>query len=157
MHGTPPNTFEITLDCVSEYDCIIIVAGSRNFNDYDSFSEIMLGYLDQEWFVDKTICFVTGKAKHGADNMIIYWCEEFGWPWHGKPADWDAFGKGAGYIRNREMALISSHLITFWDGKSKGTEHMQDIAKKMGLHRKIILVDSDEVRAKLNNESTDYA
>ena len=54
------------------------------------------------------------------------------------PADWGKFGRRAGYIRNVEMAKYASGfsngiLIAFWDGNSKGTKHMIDIAKKHGL------------------------
>ena len=43
------------------------------------------------------------------------------------PADWDKFGKSAGYVRNREMAEYCDAAIIIWDGKSKGTKHMIDI------------------------------
>lgn len=46
---------------------------------------------------------------------------------------WDIFGKKAGYIRNERMADYADALIAVWDGKSKGTKHMIDIAKKKGL------------------------
>lgn len=52
------------------------------------------------------------------------------------PADWDKFGKSAGYIRNKQMAEYASYrkgygaLIAFWDGKSKGTMHMINLAKE---------------------------
>ena len=44
--------------------------------------------------------------------------------------DWDKYGKSAGYIRNTEMAEAGDILVAFWDGKSKGTEHMINIMKK---------------------------
>lgn len=40
------------------------------------------------------------------------------------PADWNKYGKRAGYLRNAQMAQIADGLLAFWDGKSKGTEHM---------------------------------
>lgn len=48
-------------------------------------------------------------------------------------ANWEKHGKSAGYKRNQEMANVSTHLIAFWDGKSRGTKHMIDIAKRDGL------------------------
>jgi hypothetical protein len=53
------------------------------------------------------------------------------------PAQWSIYGKGAGYIRNREMAQYADALIAFWDGKSKGTKNMIDEAKKQGLIIKV--------------------
>jgi len=46
-------------------------------------------------------------------------------------------GKAAGFIRNAEMAEYADALIAFWDGRSKGTKHMIDLAKKHGLKVKI--------------------
>jgi hypothetical protein len=49
------------------------------------------------------------------------------------PADWDKYGKRAGYIRNEEMAKYADALIAIWDGESKGTKHMIELAKKHNL------------------------
>lgn len=48
------------------------------------------------------------------------------------PADWDAHGKGAGYIRNKQMAEYADALIAVWDGKSKGTAHMIQTMEALG-------------------------
>lgn len=47
--------------------------------------------------------------------------------------DWDKYGKSAGYRRNVEMADYADALVAVWDGKSRGTKHMIDIAKAKGL------------------------
>lgn len=44
------------------------------------------------------------------------------------PADWGGLGKRAGYLRNEQMADYADALIAVWDGKSKGTKHMIDVA-----------------------------
>ncbi len=49
------------------------------------------------------------------------------------PADWDKHGKPAGYIRNAEMADKAEALLALWDGQSRGTLHMINLAKKKGL------------------------
>jgi glycerophosphoryl diester phosphodiesterase len=49
------------------------------------------------------------------------------------PADWDKWGKPAGYIRNKEMAQYADALVAVWNGESKGTKHMIDLAKEQGL------------------------
>jgi hypothetical protein len=53
-------------------------------------------------------------------------------------ADWEKYGKRAGYIRNEEMAKYAKQdeigiAICVWDGESKGTKHMIDLAKKYDL------------------------
>ena len=37
------------------------------------------------------------------------------------------YNKLAGMNRNKDMAEYGTHLIAFWDGKSKGTEDMIDV------------------------------
>ena len=58
------------------------------------------------------------------------------------PANWDLYGKKAGYLRNIEMANYALEkngmLFAFWDGLSKGTKHMIDIAKKCSLETRVV-------------------
>ena len=80
---------------------------------------------------------VCGCAR-GADTLGKQFAEELGLKVLEYPADWDKYGKRAGYIRNEEMAKISNALIAFWDGESRGTKHMIDLAKEYGLPTRII-------------------
>lgn len=54
-------------------------------------------------------------------------------------ANWDLYGKSAGYRRNEDMAKYAKEdtnigvLIAFWDRVSKGTKHMIDLANKYRL------------------------
>ena len=52
------------------------------------------------------------------------------------PADWNK-GKSAGYIRNEKMANYADALIAFWNGMSRGTEHMINLAKQYKLKIRI--------------------
>jgi len=36
------------------------------------------------------------------------------------PANWDKFGKRAGYLRNEEMSDYADAVIAFWDERSRG-------------------------------------
>ena len=49
------------------------------------------------------------------------------------PADWDKYGKRAGYLRNVQMAEYADALLAFWDGESRGTKNMIDEALSRGL------------------------
>jgi len=53
------------------------------------------------------------------------------------PANWKRYGKAAGPKRNQEMANYADVLIAFWDGKSRGTKHMIELAKNRNLKIKI--------------------
>ena len=54
------------------------------------------------------------------------------------PAQWNEFGKRAGYIRNEEMAKYADACVAFWDGESKGTKHMIDLANKHKIEVRVI-------------------
>ena len=41
-------------------------------------------------------------------------------------------------VRNAQMAKVSDALIAFWDGHSRGTEHMINFARRRGLDVTII-------------------
>lgn len=108
----------------------IIIAGSRTV-DPEKWVE------DIKFFISEDFELVTGCAR-GADQiayMITKNPTEF-------PADWDRFGKRAGYIRNYNMAQYADVLIAVWDGHSKGTRNMIDIMLDMGkeVH---VFIDSD--------------
>jgi YspA, cpYpsA-related SLOG family len=111
----------------------VIIAGSRNFNNYELLKEKCDKILSEQ----KDVEIVCGMAK-GADLLGKQYQEEKGYQLKEFPAEWDKFGKSAGYIRNEEMAKYSDSLIAFWDGKSKGTKHMIDLAEKYKLKIRII-------------------
>ena len=107
----------------------IIVAGSRAFNDYFIFCRILDPLLKDVG----DVIIVSGDASKGPDRMAIEYANEKGILCRKFPADWDGLGKSAGYIRNAEMAENADILIAIWDGKSRGTRHMIDIARRKGL------------------------
>lgn len=49
------------------------------------------------------------------------------------PAQWEQYGKSAGYKRNAVMAENADALIAVWDGKSRGTANMIEEARNRGL------------------------
>jgi len=108
----------------------VIVAGGRYFNDYELLKN-KLDYILQNKLPNVEI--VSGTAK-GADTLGERYAKENNLGIHRKPADWDTFGKSAGYRRNAEMADYSDGCVCFWDGKSRGTKHMIDLAKRKVLN-----------------------
>ena len=82
--------------------------------------------------------YVSGEAR-GADSLGKRLAYENEWEVLSFPADWDKYGKTAGYKRNDEMARNADALIAFWDGKSRGTKHMIDLAKKYDLQARIVM------------------
>jgi hypothetical protein len=105
----------------------VIIAGSRSFNDYELLKERCDYWLGNEIKIDLQI--LSGTAN-GADKLGEKYALERGYKVIKFPADWETYGKKAGYLRNKEMAKVGDILIAFWDGKSKGTKHMIDLAKE---------------------------
>jgi hypothetical protein len=103
-----------------------IIAGSRGVTNY----QFVKAFLDS---TELKITEVVSGGARGADKLGEQWAAENGVPLKIFPAQWSIYGKGAGYIRNREMAQYADALIAFWDGKSKGTANMINEAKKQGL------------------------
>lgn len=120
----------------------IIVAGSRTFSDLSTMTNIIDHilniYVYKKGFVKNTIEIVCGMAN-GADLLGKQYAEEHGYDVKCFPANWDLYGKSAGYLRNEEMAEYAASekgygaLIAFWNGNSKGTKNMIDFAKEYGL------------------------
>ena len=111
----------------------IIIAGGRDFKDYERLKlvvEYNVQYLD-------CIEIICGEAK-GADILGKQLAISKGWTVYSYHAcHWERYGKAAGYRRNEEMVKHAEALIAFWDGKSKGTKHMIDLAQKHKLKVKV--------------------
>lgn len=113
----------------------IIIAGSRDFNDYNIVKKALKEFLISKNTTDKPT-IICGMAR-GADMVGYTLAKRCGLPLKEFPADW-SIGKSAGYIRNKQMAKYASEhgngvLLAFWDGESKGTKHMIDLAKEYDL------------------------
>ena len=110
-------------------DYKVAIVGGRDFTDYERLvddMDILRSSLDYP-----NIIIVCGEAR-GADLLGRRYGEELGFEVESFPAEWDKFGKSAGYRRNVDMAVRADRVLAYWDGKSKGTKHMIDIVTKKG-------------------------
>lgn len=104
----------------------IIVAGSRSkISQQDVNDAIRLSGFE--------ITEVVSGTAMGVDRMGEVWAKENNIPISYFPAQWNIYGKRAGYIRNEEMARNAEALIAVWDSESRGTLHMINIAKSKNL------------------------
>lgn len=113
----------------------VIIAGTRTFEDYD----ILCEHCNRFFSNKKPTAIICGEAR-GADTLGKRYAEEHGIPVMSFPADWNKYKKAAGYIRNQEMAQHADALVAFWDGQSRGTKNMIEIAKKMNLPRRVVMI-----------------
>lgn len=137
----------------------VIVAGSRDFEDYPLFETGMFNYLERHFAGQyERVCFITGFAKTGADALIVRFCEQHGFAWVRFEAKWDdldapgavirrrrdgtEYNVRAGYDRNKVMASRGTNLIAWWDGVSGGTRDMIAQAEKRNLTTETVLIDT---------------
>ncbi|REE80318.1 uncharacterized protein DUF2493 [Lutibacter oceani] len=119
----------------------IIIAGSRTYTDYKKLSEVCDQFLQDQTDIE----IVSGSYYKGADKLGEQYAKERGYKITQFPADWKRFGRAAGPKRNEQMANYANALIAFWDGASKGTKHMIDLAKSTGLKIYISQINSNEI------------
>lgn len=136
-------------------DFRVIIAGGRDFNDY-ALLKVKCDKILASKGQTHNIVVITGAAR-GADSLGEQYARENGYAIDSRPADWNAHGKSAGFIRNVQMANSADALIAFWDGKSHGTKHMIDTAINKGLEvRTIIYNDMNKDESKQHLSDIDY-
>ena len=121
----------------------VIIAGSRDFNDYKLLKKSAIEIITKKTMLPDLTRIISGGAR-GADTLGERFANEMGLEISRFIPDWDGLGKRAGYVRNAEMAKFAVEdgnygvLIAFWDGQSRGTKHMIDLAKKYGLEVHVV-------------------
>ncbi len=128
----------------------IAVVGSREGFTKDD----IVNKLTLELEEIRDIEIISGGAR-GVDS----WAEEFAIRNQinttiFKP-EWNKYGKGAGFIRNKLIVDRADRVIAFWDGKSKGTKHSIDYAKSKGKDVKIINIPNPKEK-KMEDELVCY-
>jgi len=111
----------------------VIIAGSRTIILQ---SIVETAILSSNFIITEV---VSGKAR-GVDTLGEIWARRNKIPIKEFPADWERFGKRAGFIRNDVMSQYAEGLIVVWDGESRGTLDMIERAKKKGLKVYVYIV-----------------
>jgi predicted Rossmann-fold nucleotide-binding protein len=101
----------------------LIIAGGRSYN----LSAEDVARLDA---IEGVTEVVSGGAR-GVDRDGEAWAEANGIPVRRFPPEWNRYGRGAGVVRNREMAAYADAVALF-PGK-RGTESMCEEARKAGI------------------------
>ena len=110
----------------------VIIAGGRDFDDFNRLCQIC-----DEFLQDQNDIEIVSGAYKGADLLGERYAIERNYSIKQFPADWRRYGKSAGHKRNIEMAAYADVLIAFWDGESKGTKHMIELATYSGFKVKV--------------------
>jgi len=104
----------------------LAIAGSRTFNDYGKLAVTIHNHF---YFVQIRE-IISGGAK-GADFLAKKYAQQhLNIKYKEFPAEWDKYGKSAGFIRNQTIVDNCDMLLVFWDGLSRGTQDTIEKAKK---------------------------
>lgn len=103
----------------------VLICGSRSITDYEDVVEA----IENSGFVATSI--IHGGAR-GVDRLAGKYAKEIKVACVVVPAQWDLYGKSAGYRRNIEMCNYCDVVVACWNGVSSGTAHSIDYAKKLG-------------------------
>lgn len=117
---------------------VVIVAGSRSFND------LPLMYSKLDYYLQKQdkVLIVHGGAN-GADKCASMYAKDRNIETKVFLPDWNKHGKKAGILRNIEMFEYASKFqnrgcVVFWDGTSKGTKNDIELSKKYNVPLRIV-------------------
>lgn len=121
----------------------LLVAGSRNYNNFREMKEILDKCLEYHRMQGHEIVIISGGAR-GADSLAEKYASINNYKTIIIPADWQKYGRGAGYVRNEQMhkkiAIPKENhrgCICFWDGESLGTKHNFKLAYKYGTQLRV--------------------
>jgi len=104
----------------------IAVVGGRDFNN----KKRMFYALDSYRKAYGIKSIVSGGAR-GADTLAEVYAHEKNIPLTVYKAEWEKYGKKAGFLRNNTIVENCDVVIAFPTSKSKGTWHTIGLAKKM--------------------------
>jgi predicted Rossmann fold nucleotide-binding protein DprA/Smf involved in DNA uptake len=106
----------------------VVIAGCRDYNNYDE-AKLYIDFCLSNIRRENDIVIVSGCAS-GADAIGERYARQNGFKVEKYPANWEKYGRGAGPIRNKQMAQACDYVICFWDGKSRGTKSMIEFARE---------------------------
>lgn len=112
---------------------VVAIVGSRTFTDYNLLCNSISNMINTGLKIGQ---IVSGGAK-GADSLAERFSREHNIPLQVFRANWNIFGKSAGFKRNVDIVKNSDLVLAFWDGKSNGTKHTINLAHK--LKKKVIV------------------
>ncbi len=112
----------------------ILVVGSRSLTNIEYLSVFLDKFISDRGYKNEDVEIISGGAS-GTDALAKRYAENNGLKYTEFPAEWDKYGRKAGYIRNRKMHEYIAQVpcrvcIAFWDGESKGTQHSFSLAKE---------------------------
>jgi len=138
LRATTPLALSGTPMSVNDIRFRLLVTGSRDWPDKlmveKTLDELVAFGMRLSHAGDVVI--VHGACPRGGDKMADDWALESGFAVEQYRANWNALGRSAGFIRNKQMVDLGADLcIAFIYNKSRGASSCADLA-----HRALIPV-----------------
>lgn len=112
----------------------VLITGSRTWTDRQAIFLALKTYQETVGLPSNQITLVSGHCPKGADMLAEISAKALGWNIERHPADWDTYGKRAGFIRNAEMVHSGIDIcFAFIHNASKGATMTADLAQKNGI------------------------
>lgn len=110
----------------------ILVTGSRDWDDKYAIFNALSDVIDETPMEQVTL--VSGACPTGADAIAEWEFEYAGGNIERHPADWDTYGKSAGFRRNKEMVDLGADIcLAFIKNGSKGASMTARLAEEAGI------------------------
>lgn len=122
----------------------ILVTGSRTWDDRDQIVSALAEFItDKAGIIPpvdglEDVTLVHGACPNGADEIAnqvgILWERAYGLKIERHPANWDAYGRRAGFVRNADMVALGANVcLAFIRDGSRGASMTADLADKAGI------------------------
>lgn len=116
----------------------ILITGSRDWDDMEIVRAAILSNIDDhrrpDPFKPITVVLVHGANPRGADYFADVIAADHLLDLERHPADWERYGKRAGYVRNAEMVKQGADVcLAFIKDQSRGATMCADLAEKAGI------------------------
>ncbi len=118
----------------------VIIAGTRTCDK----ESIVEAAIRNSGVRNEITVVVTGGCR-GVDTIAEEWARRNNIPCKVIYPNWELYGVSAGPKRNKQMVKEADALIAVWDGKSKGTQNIIEIARRFLL--KVYVYRFDEYEA----------
>ena len=107
----------------------ILVTGSRDWASIEFVCLAIAAVLPEG-----PVTIVHGACPSGADLYADQFAKSIGLDVEPHPAEWDKYGKSAGFRRNQEMVDLGADIcLAFIRDGSKGATHTANAAEKAGI------------------------
>lgn len=109
----------------------ILVTGSRDWEDVSRIFETLTAVM--RYWKTTNIILVHGGAR-GADTIAGQWASSQFLMEEVHFAEWDLYGKKAGFVRNAEMVKSGADIcVAFIKDNSRGATMCAELAEKAGI------------------------